>query len=197
MIALESKKSKDDKGTLCVTKESSTKENMKKIVVFVGNPGIQYKQTRHNTAWLFKDSLNLQDNWQEKFHAQYQTNQEIVYLVPQTFVNESGVAAQACAKFFQVPPECVLIVHDDIELAFGTVKLQQGGGMGGHNALRSVKQHLGTDNFWRLRIGIGRPERGNDIASFVLGRFTELEDKLLEDAFLKARELMNTFIGSN
>lgn len=165
-------------------------------MVFVGNPGIQYKQTRHNTAWLFKDYLNLENNWQEKFHAFYQVCNNRIYLVPQTYVNESGTSAQACAKFYQVPSSNVLIVHDDIELPFGTVKLQRGGGMGGHNALRSVKQNLGTDDFWRLRIGIGRPEHGNDVASFVLGRFTELESKLLDDSFAQAAKLLDSFTGS-
>lgn len=169
---------------------------MRKLVVFVGNPGIQYKQTRHNTAWLFKDSLNLNDNWQEKFHALYQNRQDITYLIPQTFVNESGIATQECSKFFQIPSDKVLIVHDDIELELGTVKLQRGGGMGGHNALRSVKQHLSTDDFHRLRIGIGRPQHGQDVASFVLARFTESESKILEDSFTKAAELLKQFEGS-
>lgn len=166
------------------------------MVVFVGNPGVQYKNTRHNTPWLFKDYLKLEGSWQEKFHALYMNQADRVYLIPQTYVNESGISVQACAKFYQIPASCVLVVHDDIELPFGAVKLQRGGGMGGHNGLRSVKQHLNTDDFWRLRIGIGRPEHGNDVASFVIGRFTELEEKLLDDSFAKASELLATFSGS-
>lgn len=163
---------------------------MSKLTAFLGNPGSQFKQTRHNTAWMLCDALikdgAIPQNWQEKFHGLYCKVGDMVYLKPQTFMNLSGQSVQECAKFFSVKPEDILIVHDDIELKFGEFKKQLGGGMGGHNGLRSIKQSLGTDQFMRLRIGVGRPEDNNsqmDVATWVTARFSELEEKLLPDVF--------------
>lgn len=108
-------------------------------------------------------------------------------------MNESGVSIQKAAKFFGIKSRDILVVHDDIEQEFGSTRIQCGGGMGGHNGLRSVKQNLSTEDFWRLRIGIGRPQHG-DVASFVLNRFSELEEKILEDTFQKARCLLEQWI---
>ncbi len=101
-------------------------------------------------------------------------------------MNLSGRSVQEAAKFYSIKPEDILVVHDDIELKFGEYKKQLGGGMGGHNGLRSIKQNLGTEQFMRLRIGVGRPEDNHsqmDVATWVTARFTELEEKLLQDLF--------------
>jgi len=157
---------------------------MSKLIVFLGNPGSQYRQTRHNAGWLVCDRM-LEDvpdigSWQSKFHGLYTKRRDSVLLKPQTFMNESGVSVQEACRFYGIKPEEVLVVHDDIELPFGTVRLQLGGGMGGHNGLRSVKQHLGTEAFNRLRIGVGRPPSNIQVADYVLGRFSPLEESQLQ-----------------
>jgi PTH1 family peptidyl-tRNA hydrolase len=106
-------------------------------------------------------------------------------LKPLTFMNLAGESARAMGDFFKISPESWVAIHDDIDLPFGEIRFQKGGGLGGHNGLRSLKTHWGTDQFYRLRVGIGRPARG-DVASFVLGRFTpdeEIElDRVLDQA---------------
>jgi len=111
-------------------------------------------------------------------------------------MNESGQSVVEAASFFNVPAERILVVHDDIESAFGRVMLRQGGGMAGHNGLRSVKQHLSTDNFFRLRLGIGRPQNAMPVSSFVLSPFSELEEAQLDAMFVQAEQLLNTFTGA-
>ncbi len=171
---------------------------MSKLIVFLGNPGFQYRQTRHNCGWMVCDRLVETvpelGNWQSKFHGLFLKRQDAVLLKPQTFMNESGISVQEATRFFGTEADDVIVVHDDIELPLATVRLQKGGGMGGHNGLRSVKQHLGTDGFCRLRIGVGRPPANIQVADFVLGRFSPLEENQMQNAFddaaRTARELM-------
>ena len=173
---------------------------MAKLIVFLGNPGIQYRQTRHNAGWIvcdhFTRSQFISDSWQTKFHALYTKHGNAILLKPQTYMNESGIAVQEASKFYNIAPKDILVVHDDIELAFGTVRLQLGGGMGGHNGLRSIKQHIGTDQFSRLRIGIGRPPAQIQVADFVLGRFTELEERQLEVSLDSADKSIVQYLGT-
>ncbi len=163
---------------------------MSKLIVFLGNPGSQYRQTRHNCGWMVCDKLVETvpelDSWQNKFHGLFIKRRDAVLLKPQTFMNESGVSVQEAGRFFGTDADDVIAVHDDIELPLGTVRFQQGGGMGGHNGLRSMKKHLGTDGFWRLRIGVGRPPANIQVADFVLGRFSPLEERQMESAFDEA-----------
>lgn len=168
------------------------------MIVFLGNPGVQYKHTRHNAGWRVCDAFSAKNgtsqNWLTKFHSLYLKEGNLILLKPQTFMNESGIAVQEASKFFNLDVNSVLVVHDDIELPFGTVKMQQGGGLGGHNGLKSVKTHLGTDSFCRLRIGIGRPPAPIQVADFVLGRFSPLEENSISVVMDKAVEFMNQFI---
>lgn len=171
---------------------------MVKLAVFLGNPGLQYKNTRHNTAWLFCETLQERGlfpdtPWQEKFHSEFLKTPEVILLKPQTYMNLSGRSVQEAASFFRIGTEDILIVHDDIELKPWETRLQKGGGMGGHNGLRSVKQNLSTDGFWRLRLGIGRPQR-QEVSSFVLSSFSA-EDKIkLQEMFAQAEEHFKTFL---
>ncbi|MBO4716923.1 MAG: aminoacyl-tRNA hydrolase [Spirochaetales bacterium] len=171
---------------------------MPKLIVFLGNPGIQYRQTRHNAGWILCDRvterLGLDGKWQTKFHGLFIKNGNSVLLKPQTFMNESGFSIQEASRFFNIKPQEILVVHDDIELEFGEVRMQLGGGMGGHNGLRSVRQHLGTDQFRRLRIGVGRPPARIQVADYVLGRFTEIEEKQLQDILENASETALEYI---
>jgi len=170
---------------------------MSKLVAFLGNPGSQFNGTRHNTGWGVLDKMielgKINSSWQEKFHSKYCKVGETIFLKPLTYMNLSGTAVQEAAKFYAVKPEDIIIVHDDIELKFGEIKLQLGGGMGGHNGLRSVKQCLGTDKFQRLRVGVGRPEDNNckmDVSSWVTAHFTDIENKCIQNIYEQACDLL-------
>lgn len=162
---------------------------MVKLLIFLGNPGKIYEKSRHNVGWLFCDHLYPSIAWSQKFHAHVATHKEHKLLKPQTFMNESGKAVRACTDFFNFKSEEILVVHDDLELPFGTIRLQRGGGLGGHNGLKSIKSHLGSDDFFRLRFGIGRPQRGS-VASYVLLPFSKEEAPLLPLLFDKAESLL-------
>ena len=167
------------------------------MIVFLGNPGVQYKHTRHNAGWMVCDALTAKNGigqtWTTKFHSLYLKEGNLILLKPQTFMNESGIAVQEAAKFYGISPDSILIVHDDIELPFGTVKMQLGGGLGGHNGLKSIKTHLGTECFCRLRIGVGRPPAPISVADFVLGRFSPQEEASLSKVLEQAVDSANQF----
>ena len=154
---------------------------MIKMVVFAGNPGREYEKTRHNIGWMVLDSFTGSGtfNWKKKFNGQwvdyFTGTDKIIFLKPETFMNNTGKSVQAAAHFFKIKPEEILILHDDLELDFEKVVLKKGGGTGGHNGLRSMNQHLGTSEYYRLRLGIGRPVHGS-VSSFVLGRFSPDEE---------------------
>ena len=172
---------------------------MPKLVAFLGNPGVQYRQTRHNAGWLVCDRMTrlprFCGSWQEKFHGRFLKSGDVVLLKPMTYMNESGLPVREASAFFGIKPEDIIVVHDDIELDFGDVRYRLGGGMGGHNGLRSVRQHLGTDRFGRLRVGVGRPPAVMQVADYVLGRFSVLEEKLLESILDNAVETAVQYIS--
>jgi len=154
---------------------------MIKMVVFTGNPGREYEKTRHNIGWMVLDAFTESSsfNWKKKFNGQwtdfYAGTNKIIFLKPETFMNNTGKSVQAAAHFFKIKPEGILILHDDLELDFEKVVLKKGGGTGGHNGLRSMNQHLDTNEYYRLRLGIGRPVHGS-VNSHVLGRFSPDEE---------------------
>ncbi|CEM60848.1 aminoacyl-tRNA hydrolase [Treponema phagedenis] len=167
---------------------------MIKLIAFLGNHGREYARTRHNAAWIISEKIAVSKNvsWQHKFSGNYAqapfscTGGEVVHLLkPETYMNLSGVSVKALVSFYKLKPEEILVVHDELELAPAAISFKWAGGLGGHNGLRSIKAQLGTADFWRLRIGIGRPDfsaqGGNahpDIAGYVLSLFSqhELED---------------------
>jgi len=164
---------------------------MIQAVVFLGNPGKEYEQTRHNAGFQVLDRWARSRTmiWQQKFKGEWAAldagGRKVYLLRPLTFMNLVGESARALGDFFKIAPETWLAVHDDIDLPFGEVRFQTGGGLGGHNGLRSLKQHLATDRFHRLRLGVGRPAQG-DVASFVLGRFKADEEIELDRGLDKA-----------
>lgn len=162
---------------------------MVKLLVFLGNPGKLYEKTRHNAGWILSDYLYPDVSWSEKFHAQTAVAEGFRLLKPQTYMNESGKSVRACSDFFNYTAQEILVVHDDLELPFGTIRLQKGGGLQGHNGLKSIKQHLGDDLFYRLRIGIGRPQRGS-VASYVLLPFDKEEAPLLPFVLQRAKAFL-------
>jgi len=154
------------------------------LVVGLGNPGREYERTRHNAGWLVLDELARRHggSWRSKFSGSLAEvrlgDAKLALLKPETYMNESGRSVGAAARFFKVPPEQVLVAHDDVDLESGRLQARNGGGLAGHNGLRSLGQHLGSQDFLRLRIGVGRPERGDprSVADWVLSPFAPEED---------------------
>ncbi len=174
---------------------------MIKMVVFAGNPGREYEKTRHNIGWMVLKSFTDSNNfiWKKKFNGlwtdHFAGTNKVIFLKPEAFMNHTGKSVQAAAHFFKIKPEEILILHDDLELDFEKVVLKKGGGTGGHNGLKSMNQHLGTSDYYRLRLGIGRPVHGS-VSSFVLGRFTKDEEIVLPLLIDKARNLLEKVLLS-
>lgn len=174
---------------------------MIKLVVAVGNPGTEYEFTRHNIAWIFLDHFPALSNanWQSKFKGDYaQVNVEgekRYFIKPQTYMNLSGECVAPFCHFFKITAEQVLVVHDEVDLNFGHLQFKKGGGFAGHNGLKSIAQHLGTSEFYRLRVGIGRPKVGS-MSSWVLGRFPKDSEIELELVLGKCSEALNVLFKS-
>ena len=137
---------------------------MIRLYAFLGNHGREYRNNRHNVGWLFLESLPFYGElrWERKFRGRFATRESpagrIYILMPETFMNLSGDSAAELMRFYQILPEELLAIHDELELPFGVFGFKQGGGLGGHNGLRSLEARLGTRDYCRLRFGIGRPE---------------------------------------
>ena len=170
------------------------------LVAFLGNTGKQYERNRHNAAWLFADSLSSVSSlsWSRKFKGESATlnalGRKIQLLKPHTFMNLSGESIAEAASFYKIKPECILVVHDELELPAGTFALKWSGGLGGHNGLRSAKACLGTADFWRLRFGIGRPVH-DDVALWVLSDFSKDELPAMNAAFQGAAGLFEALLN--
>lgn len=174
---------------------------MIELIVFAGNPGKEYEQTRHNIGWMLIPYLPFQDPslWKEKFKgifAQSQFHAKTVYLLkPLTYMNKIGESVQSCLAYFKLAPDQMIVIHDDLELPFGKTVVKAGGGSAGHNGLRSIVHSIGTEQFYRLRIGIGRPGHGT-VSAYVLSRFSKEEEPELPDVLSKAANLLVSFIDS-
>lgn len=164
------------------------------LVVGLGNPGKQYEDTRHNLGFLAVDALARKvgaDAFREKFSGEYAkarvAGEDAVLLKPMTYMNLSGQSVQPAAAFFKVEPSTIIVVHDELDVLYGELRLKKGGGHAGHNGLRSLIERLGTADFIRVRVGIGRPPpEFRDTASYVLGRLDALERAQLGDVCDKA-----------
>ena len=154
------------------------------LVVGLGNPGREYARNRHNVGYLVADELARRHggSWRTKFSGQLAEirldGHKVALLKPETFMNESGRAVSAAARFYKLEPDEVLVIHDEGDFDLGRLELKVGGGLGGHNGLRSIAQHLKTQDFLRLRIGVGRPDRGDrrPLADYVLSNFEPHDD---------------------
>ena len=155
------------------------------LVVGLGNPGREYERNRHNVGWLVVDELARRHggSWREKFSGRLAelriAGHRVALLKPETYMNDSGSAVGAARRFFKLEPDAVLVVHDEVDLELGRLQARAGGGLAGHNGLRSIAQALGTSDFLRLRVGVGRPGRGDPraVADFVLSPFELHEDR--------------------
>lgn len=157
-----------------------------KIIVGLGNPGEKYTLTRHNIGFTLADLLAekyARTAWSEKFHGIYSKcffeNEKFFILKPTTFMNNSGISVKAITDFYKVKSSDVIIIHDDLDLQIGQVKVKLSGGHAGHNGLKSIHQAIGNE-YTRIRIGIGRPIEKKQVSTFVLSNFTSEENSYLE-----------------
>ena len=154
------------------------------LVAGLGNPGREHERDRHNVGWMVADELARRHggSFREKFSGRLADSRvgerRVALLKPETYMNESGRSIGAAARYFKVEPDALLVVHDDVDLEVGRLQARRGGGLAGHNGLRSIAQSLGTQDFLRMRVGIGRPGRGDrrDVADYVLAPFEPGDD---------------------
>ncbi|SFG37076.1 peptidyl-tRNA hydrolase [Halobacillus alkaliphilus] len=173
-----------------------------KCIVGLGNPGKKYAKTRHNIGFMILDELVKQNQWsleQTKFRGIYTTEhvngEKILLLKPQTFMNLSGESLVQFMNFFDLEADDILVVYDDLDLPPGKIRLRKKGGHGGHNGIRNIIDHLGTKEFNRLRVGVGRPDGPVSVVDYVLGTFTKQEQGAVSesiDAAVKACEAWMT-----
>ena len=169
-----------------------------KLIVGLGNPGDKYADTRHNAGeWLiarlarrFNVTINAENKFFGNVGKTLMNGKEIRFLVPTTFMNLSGKAVGALANFYRIKPEEILVLHDELDLPPGSVKLKLGGGHGGHNGLKDIQAKLGTPNFYRLRLGIGHPGDRNLVVGFVLSKPPASERQLIDNAIAKSLQAM-------
>jgi PTH1 family peptidyl-tRNA hydrolase len=168
------------------------------LVVGLGNPGREYARNRHNVGHMVVEELARRHggSWRSKFNGRIADVRidahRVALLAPDTYMNESGRAVKAAAQFYKLEPDAILVVHDESDLEPGRLQVRRGGGLAGHNGLRSVTQHLGTEDFLRLRVGVGRPGRGDrrPLADYVLSDFEPDEDA--EALVARAAEAVET-----
>jgi len=180
------------------------------LVAFLGNPGKEYSGNRHNAGFLMAEKLRFYGSlsWQKKFRGLYTSFNSIHFIKPQCFMNLSGEPVQQTADFFKIKNEEILVVHDELELPLGTYSLKFSGGLGGHNGLRSMKACLSTADFWRIRIGIGRPDSrlpgeggppgsGEGIVDWVLSDFDTIEKEKINRVLEAGAELLQLVLESD
>ena len=169
-----------------------------RLIVGLGNPGADYVDTRHNAGFWFvdllADHLSLPYRFEKRFNAdeaKYRAGDKDIFLFkPMTFMNRSGQSVGAMARFYKLKPQQMLVVHDELDLAPGDIRLKQGGGHGGHNGLRDLINHLGDRDFFRVRVGIGHPGDRNQVVNYVLHRPSMADRGLIDQANQRTLEVM-------
>jgi PTH1 family peptidyl-tRNA hydrolase len=166
-----------------------------RLIVGLGNPGAEYAETRHNAGFWFCERfsamLRVNFNMEGRFHGCIANAREarVWLLMPQVFMNRSGMSVGALARFHRILPEEILVVHDELDIAPGKLRLKFGGGAGGHNGLKDISAHLGTQDYWRLRVGIGHPGDRNEVVNYVLKPPCQEERAEIDAALDRAVEL--------
>ncbi|NMG47813.1 aminoacyl-tRNA hydrolase [Azoarcus communis] len=163
-----------------------------RLVVGLGNPGSEYSETRHNAGFWFcerlADKLGVRFSHESRFHGLVANARDagVWLLMPQTFMNRSGQAIGALARFYRIEPAEILLVHDELDVPPGQLRLKFGGGLGGHNGLKDTSAHLNTNDYWRLRIGIGHPGDRNEVVNYVLKPARREEQTQIDEAIDRA-----------
>lgn len=173
-----------------------------KLIVGLGNPGPEYIETRHNAGFWFIDEIaNSPLSYQSKFKGLVgeliQDGRKVYLLKPETYMNKSGESVLALAHFYKILPEEILVVHDELDLPPGVVKLKEGGGHGGHNGLKSIASCLGSNSFNRLRIGVGHPGDAKLVSNYVLKKASGADQKLMDDSIWEARRYLSSMVAGD
>ena len=176
-----------------------------KLIVGLGNPGAEYEATRHNAGFWWVDRLAAELRTafarESKFHGLVcrarQGGDDLWLLKPTTFMNRSGRAVVALALYYKILPDEILVVHDEIDLPPGAVKMKQGGGNAGHNGLKDITAHLTTPDFWRLRLGVGHPGSREAVIDAVLDRPRKEEQALIDDAMARSLAVWPLMVSGN
>lgn len=176
-----------------------------KLIVGLGNIGIEYTDTRHNAGFWFVDELAHQHKavfkTEKKFFCDIAkvviNRREIRLMKPTTFMNLSGQAVAAVAHFYRIHPNEILVVHDELDLPCGSLKIKQGGGNNGHNGLKDIQARLGTPNFWRLRLGIDRAGDKNQVVSYVLKKPTAEQQVKIDESIVRALDEIETIAAGD
>jgi PTH1 family peptidyl-tRNA hydrolase len=171
------------------------------LIVGLGNPGARYDQTRHNAGFWFVDEVaraeGVSFSSDSKFHGELakfsHAGRDIRLLKPSTFMNRSGQSVAAVARYFKIPVENILVVHDELDIPPGALRLKLAGGHGGHNGLRDIITHMGKD-FWRLRVGIGHPGHRDKVVDYVLERASAADQQLIDQALWDAQRELSTML---
>ncbi len=172
-----------------------------KLIVGLGNPGGEYDETRHNIGFQVIDELKQQFShavFDKKFKGLVTRarigGEDAILLKPMTYMNLSGESVGPAAGFYKIPPEDIIVVHDELDIEPGRIKLKKGGGHGGHNGLKSLVKHLPNANFTRVRLGIGRPPPRWETANYVLGKFTKQEQPIIEEVIRSATKAVEVIL---
>ena len=176
-------------------------EDRFRLIVGLGNPGEKYRFTRHNTGFMVVDRLAQTNEillGKRKFNAVFGRGKieglPAILVKPMTFMNQCGPAVRDLAHFFRLGTQDMLVIHDDIDVVFGKLKIKEKGGDGGHNGVKSLIEALRSDEFTRIRVGIGRPQTEKDISPYVLERFDAEQETLLSDIISSARDAVETVL---
>ncbi|MBL4688571.1 MAG: aminoacyl-tRNA hydrolase [Nannocystaceae bacterium] len=175
------------------------------LLVGLGNPGREYAANRHNVGFMVVERWldrhwppGISDPWREKFHGRYAVGQgsfgRCIVLQPHTYMNRSGKSVLAAAQFFRVPPQQIVVAYDEIDFEFGRIAVKNGGGHGGHNGIRDLVTLLPSRDFLRVRVGVGRPTRGGDVAGWVLGNFVGTDLAELPDVVDRAEQAVSAIV---
>lgn len=158
------------------------------LFVGLGNPGDEHARNRHNIGFMAVDAM-ADESGASSFRAKFQglvtesriSGSKVIFLKPQNYMNNSGQSVAACAKFYKIDPERIVIFYDELDLNPGQVRVKRGGGAAGHNGIRSIQSHLGTPDFWRVRLGIGHPGDKNRVSGYVLSDFSKKDQVWVDD----------------
>lgn len=172
---------------------------MKNCIIGLGNPGDKYKGSRHNAGFdlvdIFVKDNNLEDfSFSEKINAEISQNQNLVIIKPHSFMNLSGIVVKKTIKKFGIKPENIIVVHDDIDIEIGKIKISKDSGPAGHKGVASIIKEIGTKDFTRIRIGILPNTKPEEVSDFVLKKFTTEEKELLNKIYLEALKELNKWI---
>lgn len=175
------------------------------MIVGLGNPGLQYGKTRHNAGFIFLDHLASARRCAWSVGGQFQgetancsvADNKLILLKPMTFMNKSGLSVGKLLRYYKIKPEEMLVVHDELELPEGVVRMKRDGGHAGHNGLRDIIAHVDSRDFFRLRIGVGRPVAGSNVADYVLSKPSREGGELLDEACRMMVEKVDLLIAGN